>query len=202
MARELNEKVWIWAQGLWVLQIRLYTSHRVKLLNRELQLMKTWCISSRWSIVVGPVSRQRGDCQAVGVEVSHQKARTRALRRRLGDQWSVSARRLHGARGSVAAWARCRTAQWRSAQQSDVKSMWSRPQAANRPKRKALRNLPMFPNIKYWNSAPCRGPTMTSTCTRNTCMIPQLSTSMKTTRQLTFRSASSQPNYKAENIIS
>ena len=122
MARELNEKVWIWAQGLWVLQIRLYTSHRVKLLNRELQLMKTWCISSRWSIVVGPVSRQRGDCQAVGVEVSHQKARTRALRRRLGDQWSVSARRLHGAQRSVAAWVRCRTAQWWSAQQSDVKS--------------------------------------------------------------------------------
>ena len=70
------------------------------------------------------------------------------------------------------------------------------------PKKEALRNLPMFPNIKYWIQAPCRGLTMTSTCTRNTCMIQQLSPSVKTTRQLTFRSASSQPNYKAENIIS
>ena len=36
--------------------------------------------------------------------------------------------------------------------------------------RQSPKKLPKFPNTKHWNSAPCRGPTMTSTCTRNTCI--------------------------------
>ena len=58
--------------------------------------------------------------------------------------------------------------------------------------RHSLRKLPKFPNTKHWNSAPCRGPTMTSTCTRNTYIAQQLSPSVKTSRRLKYWSASSQ----------
>ena len=81
---------------------------------------------------------------------------------------------------SVVAWSRRRSFTVDQGQLRVRRPKTAGSQKSGRPKsvdshtlqqtRQSPKKLPKFPNTKHWNSAPCRGPTMTSTCTRNTCI--------------------------------